>query len=384
MAAFFLDVDNFKEVNDTLGHGAGDQVLVEVGARLSATLRDGDTVGRLGGDEFVVLVEGASLVDGIDAVADRILDSLSSPFTVDESDTPQWVTVSIGIAEGARDTAEELLQDADVALYQAKTTGKQHAVVFSRSMQEELNDHRRLENDLRHALDGGQLTVRYRSTTDLATRRETGVEALLSWNHPERGEVPAATLLPALESAGLVVPVGQWLLRTACRDGAAWHRAGATPTVSVDIWSAQFDRVGFVEDVEEALASSGFDPRYLTLVLTETSLAADGTRTIERLHRLKALGVRIALGEFDSGYSSLTFLQRFPIDILSIDPSLVVETVDPGETESLAGTLGQLGRVFGVEIIIEGPEGEVVSAPPTTSPHAETDDAADPVATGRR
>jgi len=377
MAAYFLDLDNFKDVNDTLGHGAGDQLLVEVGTRLAGTLRDGDTVGRLGGDEFVVLVEGASLSGGIEVVADRILDALSSPFILDESDTPQWVTVSIGIAEGTRERPEELLQDADVALYRAKAAGKQHAVVFSRSMQEELDDRRSLENDLHQARDDDQFEVRYRSTTDLATGQVGGVEAQLAWRHPERGLVPPSTFVPALESAGLAVSAGQWLLHAACRDGAAWHRSGDPLTMSVDISAAQFDREGIVDDVETALSSTGFDAGHLTLALAETSLASDVPTTIARLQRLKEVGVRIALGEFDSGYSSLTFLQRFPIDALTVDRSLLAETVDPGEIETLAGTLGQLGRVFGVDIVIEGPADGPGPVPPP-------EEAGTPVVTGRR
>jgi len=377
MAVFFLDLDNFKDVNDTLGHGAGDQLLVAVGARVSGLLRDGDTVGRLGGDEFVVVVDGPSLVDGLDAVAERILGALASPFEIEASDTPQWVTASIGIAEGARSTAEELLQDADIALYRAKASGKRHAVVFSHSMQEEIDDRRSLETDLRGALEAGQFFVHYLPTTDLSSREVTGVEARLGWRHPERGVVPLLTFLPVLESTGMMVPVGRWMLQAACRDGAAWHRHGEQLMVSVDIYSAQFEQPGFVDDVDAALSESGFDPGHLVVTLAEASLASGAPNTIDRLRRVKALGVRVALAEFDSGYSSLTLVQRFPIDILKIDPSLVAQTADPEETDSLTGTLSNLGRVFGVDIIFESREGDAEPVPP----HHDRETTGAPVAT---
>ncbi len=352
MAALFIDVDDFKDINDTLGHNAGDELLTAVGVRLKAALRDQDTVGRLGGDEFVVLVEGTSLDAGSGAVADRILDALSDSFDLEDSDDPVVVNVSIGIAEGERSTGEELLQDADIALYQAKANGKHRAVIFSQSMQVALDDRRHLESDLHSAFEHGQFFVRYQPTVDLSTRASTGVEAHLGWRHPTRGVVAPETFVPVLESSGLMVPVGRWLLEAACRHGSNLQREGRPQSVSVMASASQFERDGFVEDVRAALASTGLDPASLIVTFPETALAPDET-TIARLRCLKTEGVRIALGEFESGYSSLTYLQRYPIDILKVDRSLVSGTVDPGEVATITRTLTQLGKVFGVDIIIE-------------------------------
>jgi diguanylate cyclase (GGDEF)-like protein len=352
MAALFIDVDDFKDINDTLGHNAGDELLTAVGVRLKAALRDRDTVGRLGGDEFVVLVEGASLDAGAGAVADRILDALAGSFELEVSDDPIVVNVSIGIAEGERSTGEELLQDADIALYEAKANGKHRAVVFSQSMQVALDDRRHLEADLHSAFEHGQFFVRYQPTVDLSTRTSTGVEAHLGWRHPTRGVVAPETFVPVLESSGLMVPVGRWLLEAACQHGSNLQREGRPQSVSVMASASQFERDGFVQDVRAALATTGLDPASLIVTFPETALAPDET-TIARLKCLKAEGVRIALGEFESGYSSLTYLQRYPIDILKVDRSLVSEAVDPDEVATITRTLTQLGRVFGVDIIIE-------------------------------
>ncbi|HEX3981483.1 MAG TPA: EAL domain-containing protein, partial [Acidimicrobiales bacterium] len=332
----------------------GDQLLVEVGARLSATMRAGDTVGRMSGDEFVVLVEDPSAAERVETVADRILDALTSPFEINGSATPQWVTVSVGIAEGARATAEELLQDADIALYQAKATGKQHAAVFSRSMQETLDDRRSIEIDLHAALGADQYFVRYRPTTDLATRQVAGVEALLAWLHPERGIVPPATFAPVLESTGLGVPVGRWLLRTACHQGAAWHRQGRMLTVSVGVSADHVRQDSFVDDVGDALSASGFDPGHLTIAFAENLLTQDTPATVAQLDDLREMGVRIALGELETGVSFLTVLQRYPIDILTVDRSLVAGTTGPGAPGAMEETLTQLGRVFSLDVVVEG------------------------------
>ena len=370
VAALFLDLDDFKDINDTLGHKAGDQLLREVSARLVDVLRDADSVGRLGGDEFVVVVDGASLALGSQSVADRILEGFAAPFELEGSDAPVEVSVSIGIAEGDRSTPEELLRDADIALYQAKANGKHRAVLFAPSMQEALDDHRHLENDLHRALEAGQFTVSYRSTVDLSTGEEMGIEALLGWRHPARGMVARREFLPVLESSGLIVPVGQWLLRRACEHGAALAREGHPLTVSVNVSSVLFERDQFLDDVRSALAESGFTPELMIVALAETDLIPGGTSTVARMHRIKDLGVRIALGHFDTGYSSLAFLRNYPIDILKIDRSLAAGITDPIETAALVQTLTQVGEVFGVGIVVDGPEDDDGPVAPSAEPVA--------------
>ena len=356
VAALFLDLDNFKDINDTLGHRAGDELLVSVGVRLTSAVRENDTVGRLGGDEFVVLADGVSLEAGVDVVAERILDVMATPFIISASNVPLNVSASIGIAEGDRATPEALLQDADIALYQAKASGKQRAVKFIPSMQESVDHHRRLEVDLQGALEANQYFLMYQPTVDLATGGFTGVEALLRWEHPDRGVVQPDDFIPALESSGLIIPVGAWVLHEACRQGALWQNRGHRFTVSVNISAKQLERDQLVIDVREAISMSGFDSSKLILELTETALMHDSGSTLSRLMLLKALGVRVAIDDFGTGYSSLAYLRQFPIDILKIDRSFVSGIGDSKESEALVHTLVQLGKVLGIETIAEGVE----------------------------
>jgi diguanylate cyclase (GGDEF)-like protein len=352
----FLDLDNFKDINDTLGHNVGDQLLAAAGARLASALREGDTVGRLGGDEFVVLVEGASLAAGAEVVAERILDVLRIPFKIPGSDVPLEVTSSIGIAEGGRSAPEELLRDADIALYRAKAAGKQRAVVFSPAMQHDVDDHRHLEVDLHGALEAGQFFLLYQPTVDLSTGAVTGVEALLRWRHPERGVVRPDDFIPALESSGLIAQVGRWVLQDACKQGATWHCQGHRFTVAVNVSAVQLERDRIIDDVHGALTASGFDPGMLTLELTETALMDDVRATLVRLELLKAVGVRIAVDDFGTGYSSLAYLRQFPIDVLKIDHSFVSGIAISSESAAIVHTLVQLGKLLGLETIAEGIE----------------------------
>lgn len=356
VAAFFLDLDDFKDINDTLGHEAGDQLLTGVAARLSGVLREGDTVGRLGGDEFVVLADGASLKGGANIVAGRILDALNAPFEISDSDIPLAVNASLGIAEGDRTTPDELLRDADIAMYRAKAAGKHCAVLFSHAMQESVDDHRHLELDLHRALENGQFFLLFQPTVDLATGDLIGVEALIRWRHPDRGIVLPDEFIPSLESSGLIVPVGRWLLETACRQGVVWQSEGRPITVSVNISAVQLERDRIIDDVNDALEASGLDPKRLILELTETALMHDVQATLVRLSLLKAIGVCIAIDDFGTGYSSLAYLRQFPIDILKIDQSFVSGIADSSESAAIVHTLVQLGKVLELKTLAEGIE----------------------------
>jgi diguanylate cyclase (GGDEF)-like protein len=356
IAVLFLDLDNFKDINDTLGHAAGDQLLIKVGNRLSQVLRKADTVGRLGGDEFVILAEGASLAPGAEAVAARVLDSLKAPFTISASDVPLRVAASIGIAEGLRDSPGDLLRDADIALYQAKSSGKHCAVVFLPSMQKAVDEHRILAVDLTHSMELHQFFLLYEPIINLATGAFTGVEALLRWRHPVRGVVMPEEFMPSLEASGMIEAVGSWALREACRQGALWQSAGYRFAVAVQVSPKQLVRNRIIDEVRTALSDSNFDPALLILEIGETSLMHDVAPTIVRLRALKELGVSLAVDDFGTWYSSLNYLQRFPIDILKIDRRFVSGMADTEEASALVHTLVQLGIALGLETIAEGIE----------------------------
>jgi diguanylate cyclase (GGDEF)-like protein len=358
VAVLFLDLDNFKDVNDTLGHAVGDKLLSGVAARLTSAIRQEDTVGRLGGDEFVVLAEGASLAAGAEMVAERILDVLATPFEIVGLQSPLSVTASIGIAEGSRTTPDELLRDADIALYQAKAAGKGRAMVFAPAMQEAVDDHLNLESDLLVALEAHQFFLLYQPTFDLSSGAFSSVEALLRWRHPTRGVILPDDFIPALEASGLIVPVGRWVLHEACRQGAAWAHQGHPVTVSINVSAKQLERDQIVTDVHDALVNSGFDPALCVLELTESTLMHNVEETVGRLTLLKALGVRVAIDDFGTGYSSLAYLRQFPIDVLKIDRSFVSGITDSSEAVALVHAMVQLGKALGLETVAEGVEND--------------------------
>jgi diguanylate cyclase (GGDEF)-like protein len=357
-AVMFLDLDDFKDVNDTLGHDAGDELLIAVSDRLTKTLRPGDTAGRLGGDEFVLLIEGEALGDGAKAVADRILEALERPFEIQASDAPLLISASVGIAIGARRTPGELLRDADIALYRAKAAGKHRSVVFEHSMQAANDDQRHLNVDLHTACAANQFYLLYQPTIEMKTGAVNGVEALIRWRHPDRGTVQPNEFIPALEASGMIVPVGAWVLSEACGHGALWQRQGQRFSISVNVSGKQLASDRIVDDVRDALASSGLDPAMLTLELTETSLMGDMAETIPRLKLLKALGVKIAIDDFGTGYASLAHLRQLPVDVLKIDRSCVAAMTDSAEGAALVHALVQLGKDLHLETVAEGIETE--------------------------
>jgi len=358
VSALFLDLDGFKEINDTLGHGAGDQLLCAVATRLGTAIRESDTLARLGGDEFIVLVDGANLDLGPDLVAERMLEVLRAPFVLDgREETPLTVTASIGIATSVdRSSAGDLLRDADVALYRAKAAGKNCSIMFAPEMRSAVRDRLELEMDLRVALEHDQFFLAYQPMFDLRSGAVNGVEALLRWAHPERGVVLPDRFIPVLEETGLIVPVGRWVLEEACRQAAQWHAAGAEIDVSVNVSGRQIDGDQLARDVHDALERSGLDPSSLILEVTETTIMRDTEATIRRLSELKALGVRIAIDDFGTGYSSLAYLRQFPVDTLKIDRSFIHAIAESSEASALIHTLVSLGKALGLATLAEGIE----------------------------
>ncbi len=355
-AALYVDLDDFKNVNDTLGHEAGDRLLQAVAARLSATLRDADTIGRMGGDEFVVLVEGATLDVAPELVAERILAVMREPFDLG-TPVPVVVTTSIGIAVGSSHaSASDLLREADMALYQAKSAGRNCYEMFRPELGSDTQRRYELEFDLRGALESHQYRLMYQPIYNLDDLSIIGVEALLRWEHPTRGTVQPDDFIPVLEATGQILDVGRWVLREACTQMAAWRARGSDLIVSVNVSARQLDHDVIVQDVRDALTESGLDPAALTIEVTETALMRNVDTTARRLAELKALGIQVAIDDFGTGYSSLSYLQRFPVDCLKIDRSFTGAITRSPESDALIHTLVQLGKDLGLKTLAEGVE----------------------------
>ena len=357
VAALFIDLDNFKGINDTLGHNVGDELLQAVAARLKGVVRQVDGLGRLGGDEFVVIAGELSVEAGPELVAERLLDALKHPFKLEaREETPLMVTASIGIAVGERTSAEELLRDADIAMYRAKWDGRNRYAVFESGMQDTVQNRMELEMDLREALANDEFFLAYQPTLDLSDMRPTGVEALIRWKHPARGIVQPDAFIPLLEETGLITEIGRWVLEEACRQGASWVGSGYPIAMAVNVSGRQLDTDQLIADIERALALSGLEPAALTIEITETTLMRNVEETARRLAAIKDLGVRIAIDDFGTGYSSLAHLQRFPVDALKIDRSFISGLKSNKEGETLIHTLVQLGKALSIETFAEGIE----------------------------
>jgi diguanylate cyclase (GGDEF)-like protein len=356
VAALFIDLDNFKTINDTLGHEAGDELLQGVAARLDGVVRDVDGLGRLGGDEFVVLGGDMSLIAGPELIAERLLDALKDPILIGSEQTPVTVTASIGIASGDRSSASELLRDADIAMYRAKWGGRDRFVLFECGMADAVQSRMELEMDLRAALEADEFFLVFQPTFDLSDMSPTGLEALIRWESPSRGIVQPDDFIPLLEETGLITDIGRWVLDRACAQAQQWRDAGHDVGMAVNVSARQLDSDRIIDDVANALTASGLDPAALTLEITETTLMRDAQETVRRLTEIKQLGVRVAIDDFGTGYSSLSHLRHFPVDALKIDRSFITGLAHNLEGESLIHTLVQLGKALSIETIAEGIE----------------------------
>ena len=360
VAVMFLDLDNFKNVNDSLGHAAGDRLLQAAAQRLVKSTRPSDTVARLGGDEFAILLEGITTTGDVERIAAAITQSFNSPLLFDGGETPMSASVGVAFSQPDNDT-DQLLRNADIAMYKAKAAGKGRFVVFHPRMQEQLRHRLRLEEDMQRALERNEFFLEYQPVIDLTHRELLGVEALVRWNHPEHGRVMPGVFIPIAEESGQIVELGRMVLVAACRQVRAWSRsiaAGDGLRVAVNISGRHLQHADLVADVRHALRVSGLDPGNLVIELTESTIMHNTEVNLERFRALKALGVRLAIDDFGMGYSSLSYLHRFPIDILKIDRAFVSRLTARGEGPELARAVVMLGETLGLETVAEGIEHE--------------------------
>ena len=355
-AVLYLDLDSFKTINESLGHRLGDLLLIAVGKRLGGCVRPGDTVARLGGDEFSVLIEDFGDADEPLRVAERIHQALAAPHDLDGTEV--FASASIGLAMGdahyAR--AEELLRDADTAMYRAKELGRGRHTVFHPSMHAHARAQLQLETDLRRAIERGELRLNYQPVVSLATGQISGCEALVVWEHPQRGTIPPGDFIPAAEETGLIVPLGRFCLMQACRDAREWSDRGHRISVSVNLSGKQLVQPELLEHVRSALDASALDARRLRLEVTESVIMENAGPAAVLLTQLKALGVHLLLDDFGTGYSSLSYLHNFRFDTLKIDRSFVARLDAPGKNAEIVRTIVSLARALQMDVVAEGVE----------------------------
>lgn len=358
VTVLFLDLDNFKTVNDSLGHAAGDRLLVDAARRLATCVRDSDLIARLGGDEFAVLVEDAGSVDEVLAIVERVEVALSKPFALSGKEV--FVNASIGISRSAHgESTDELVRNADVAMYVAKTRGKGQHVLFEPAMHKAALDRLVVETDLRRAIEHEEFMLQYQPIVALETGDIIGAEALVRWMCRDRGKVPPGLFIPIAEETGLIVPIGRWVLRRACREAKRWTDERGLPVrITVNLSGRQLQEPGIVDDVRQALADSGLSAGQLVLEITESMLMQNTEISMARLTALKALGISLAIDDFGTGYSSLSYLQRYPIDILKIDKAFVDVIDKGGEGPVLASAIVALGETLRMNTVAEGIETE--------------------------
>lgn len=359
LAVLLLNLDRFKLVNDTLGHNAGDRVLQELSGRLRSCLRDGDTVGRFGGDEFGILIEDIAAMGDAAMVAHKIVDALSHPFVLNGREL--YVTPSIGISvypDDAEDS-QTLLKNVTAGMYRAKEDGRNTFRFYSADMAAKASERLALESGLRHALERNEFILHYQPQIDLAHDRIIGVEALIRWQHPELGLVPPNDFISLLEETGLIVPVGEWVLRTACAQSRAWQEQGLAPVrMAVNLSARQFSDPGLITVLRRTLEATNLAADLLELEITESLLMRSTERTLKTLDELSALGTKLAIDDFGTGYSSLSYLKRFPVDSLKIDRSFIRDVVTDADDHAIVSAVIAMAHRLKLRVIAEGVETE--------------------------
>jgi len=356
-AVLFIDLDRFKIINDSLGHDAGDILLVEIGNRLRQNLRSSDVVARLGGDEFIVILEETAERSDVDGIARDLLSVLSEPLQLSGHEC--HTTASIGIAMYPLDDCDvqTLTKNADMAMYLAKEDGKNGFRFFTKEIKNQSIERLMLETALRHALELNQFALHYQPKVDMVTGQITGVEALLRWTHPDLGVLPPMQFIPLAEETGLIVPIGRWVLKEACAQNMAWQRRGLRPvSMAVNLSPRQFADDHLLQDIDEALAASGLSPELLQLEITESMVMRNVSRAIKVLDAIQSRGIRLAIDDFGTGYSSMSLMKQFPIDTIKIDRSFVRDLQKDSEDQAIAQAIISMGKALGMTIIAEGVE----------------------------
>ncbi|MFH1813891.1 MAG: EAL domain-containing protein [Pseudomonadota bacterium] len=357
LALLFIDLDRFKNVNDSLGHPAGDELLAAIAKRLRSRLREVDTLARLGGDEFVLLIEEMTVPEDAAIVAQMLIDLLTAPFSLSQG-SEIYIGASIGISVFPDDGSNvtELIQHSDVAMYQAKEAGRGAFRFYTEAMSRAAQDRLHLDTRLRRALERGEFTLHYQPQIDMASGRLTGAEALVRWIDPEEGVISPARFIPVAEETGLIVPIGEWVLRTACAQVRAWRDAGQVLTVAVNLSARQLQQADLAQRVAALMAEFGIGPNWLEFELTESMLAGEQASTEMRLRELKALGIALSIDDFGTGYSSLAYLKRFPIDVLKIDQSFVRDIPHDRNDMEIAATIIAMAHTLKMRVVAEGVE----------------------------
>jgi len=357
LVVFFIDLDRFKTINDSLGHEAGDRLLKEMSRRFKRTLRVDDVVGRLGGDEFVILSEEMEKLSQIEIVAHKILTSTMKPMFLQGEECRVTASIGISIYPGDGTDEKTLIKNADIAMYYAKEEGKNNYQFYSKDIQSQSNKRFSIETNLRHALERNELSLEYQAKLDFKTGMITGVEALLRWKNPSIGLITPTQFIPVAEETGLIVSIGRWVMKTACAQNVAWQRQGL-PTVcmAVNLSLRQLMDDNLLNDIKAALDDSGMAPNLLELEITESMVMHDTVRLVEVLNNIKKLGVRLAIDDFGTGYSSLAQLKHFPIDTLKVDRSFIRNLAQDFDNQSITEAIITMGNNLSLTVVAEGVE----------------------------